>query len=66
MTDYSHASPFSECQAILAAIEDDTDELDRLLGSMLPGELASIVLGAERLAHSARRRLGRTDRLSSG
>lgn len=46
---YSNASPFVEAQAILAAQEADTAELDRLVREMLPGERAKLAVAALRL-----------------
>lgn len=50
MGDYSNASPFVEAQLMLAAGENDTAEMERLVGDMLDGELDRIshVVGAER------------------
>lgn len=53
MADYSSASPFMECQAILAAQENDVEELDRLLGRMLPNERARLADAAARLYRHA-------------
>ena len=52
---YSQASPFVECQAILAAQEKDLSELGRLLREMLPGERTRLVDAAELLAETAHR-----------
>lgn len=53
MANYSDASAFVECQAILAAQEADYAELYRLVGDMLPGERAKLVTACERLADVA-------------
>ncbi|HET9889693.1 MAG TPA: hypothetical protein VFQ42_04260 [Mycobacterium sp.] len=49
MGDYTDASPFLECQAILAAQEDDTEALTEILRKMLPGELDFLQSAADRL-----------------
>lgn len=52
MPNYSDTSPFVECQAILAAQEADTAELDRLVAAMLPGERQQLADGCHRLINA--------------
>lgn len=49
MGDYTDASPFLECQAILAAQEDNGEALTEILRKMLPGEVYALQSAADRL-----------------
>lgn len=49
MGDYADASPFLECQAILAAQENDAEALSEILRKMLPGEVRQLQFAADRL-----------------
>lgn len=53
MGDYTDASPFLECQAILAAQERDSEGLRAVLRKMLPGELHQLRLAGSYLIGAA-------------
>ena len=61
MSKYSNEPQFAETAALIAVMNDDEEELDRLLDGLLDGELMSLYRHAEALrdqcGHVARKRL---------
>jgi hypothetical protein len=47
-------TPYLETEALLAVLKEDDEELDTILGKMLPGELAKLVSSCYLLADRAR------------